>query len=120
LAFSVSNCRLPQHGRSTNYYRLSMFPIATAGRALSLHTPEHLIKASAKSATSGTGSISSLADAERAHVTAALRARNWVIGGSHGAAAQLAVPRTTLIYRMEQLGVSNGMSRARPVRDDGG
>jgi formate hydrogenlyase transcriptional activator len=48
-----------------------------------------------------------LADAERAHITATLRDTNWVVGGPHGAAAQLGVPRTTLLARMKRLGISD-------------
>lgn len=90
--------------------------ILTVGQTLSLDTTEHLTPTSAKSVASETGSITTLADAERAHITAALRAKNWVIGGPDGAAAQLGVPRTTLIYRMERLGISNGLSSGRPMR----
>jgi formate hydrogenlyase transcriptional activator len=47
-----------------------------------------------------------LEEVERAHIIQALRDANWVIGGPQGAAARLGVPRTTLIYRMEKLGIS--------------
>jgi formate hydrogenlyase transcriptional activator len=53
----------------------------------------------------------SLAEAEREHILQALRDTEWVIGGPHGAAAQLAVRRTTLLYKMRRLGIS------RPVID---
>jgi formate hydrogenlyase transcriptional activator len=46
-----------------------------------------------------------LADAERAHITRTLRETNWVLGGARGAAAQLGLPRTTLIARMQRLGI---------------
>jgi len=58
-------------------------------------------------------SIKTLADAERAHITAVLRETNWVVGGPHGAAAQLGIPRTTLIAKMERLGISSGRSPSR-------
>jgi formate hydrogenlyase transcriptional activator len=48
----------------------------------------------------------SLADAERKHILQALRETDWVIGGPHGAAAQLEVRRTTLLYKMRRLGIS--------------
>jgi len=48
----------------------------------------------------------SLAEAEREHILQALRDTEWVIGGPHGAAAQLAVRRTTLLYKMRRLGIS--------------
>ncbi len=47
-----------------------------------------------------------LADAERAHINAMLRRTNWVIGGRRGAAAKLGLPRTSLIAKMEKLGIS--------------
>jgi formate hydrogenlyase transcriptional activator len=53
-----------------------------------------------------------LADAERAHITATLQGTNWVVGGQRGAAAQLGLPRTTLIARMQRLGIS----RSAPVQ----
>jgi formate hydrogenlyase transcriptional activator len=48
-----------------------------------------------------------LADAEREHILATLRATNWVVGGWNGAAARLAISRTTLIAKMQRLGVTN-------------
>jgi len=50
--------------------------------------------------------VRTLADAERAHIAATLRETNWVIGGRAGAAARLGLPRTTLISRMQRLGIS--------------
>ncbi len=46
-----------------------------------------------------------LADAERDHILAALKQTNWVIGGPTGAAARLGMKRTTLISRMQKLGI---------------
>jgi formate hydrogenlyase transcriptional activator len=43
-----------------------------------------------------------LAELERASITEALRRANWVVGGNCGAAAQLGLPRTTLIARMRK------------------
>jgi formate hydrogenlyase transcriptional activator len=43
-----------------------------------------------------------LAELERASITEALRRANWVVGGNSGAAAQLGLPRTTLIARMRK------------------
>jgi formate hydrogenlyase transcriptional activator len=50
--------------------------------------------------------VRTLADAERAHILATLEEMNWVIGGPRGAAARLGLPRTTLIARMQKLGIS--------------
>ena len=49
-----------------------------------------------------------LADAERAHITSTLRETNGVVGGRRGAAVQLGLPRTSLLARMERLGISSG------------
>jgi formate hydrogenlyase transcriptional activator len=47
-----------------------------------------------------------LADAERAHILEVLRQVDWVIGGHRGAAVRLGLPRTTLLYRMQKLGIA--------------
>jgi formate hydrogenlyase transcriptional activator len=50
--------------------------------------------------------VRTLADAERAHIVATLRETNWVVGGPGGAAARLGLPRTSLISRMQRLGLA--------------
>ncbi len=50
--------------------------------------------------------IKTLADAERAHIFKTLRETNWVVGGRRGAAAKLGLARTTLLARMNRLGIS--------------
>jgi transcriptional regulator with GAF, ATPase, and Fis domain len=47
-----------------------------------------------------------LIDSERAVILRALEAAGWVIGGPEGAAIRLGVKRTTLIYKMQRLGIS--------------
>ena len=49
--------------------------------------------------------ISSLEDAERAHILAALERANWVIAGDRGAAAVLEINTNTLRSRMKKLGI---------------
>jgi formate hydrogenlyase transcriptional activator len=49
--------------------------------------------------------VRTMADAERAHIVATLRETNWVVGGPSGAAARLGLPRTSLIARMQRLGL---------------
>jgi len=44
--------------------------------------------------------------AEREHILRTLRDTNWVIAGPNGAAARLAMKRTTLQSRMAKLGIS--------------
>jgi formate hydrogenlyase transcriptional activator len=46
-----------------------------------------------------------LADAERAHIVETLRETNGVVGGKSGAAARLGLPRTSLIAKMQRLGL---------------
>ena len=55
-----------------------------------------------------------LATAEREHILEVLEQSNWLIGGQHGAAGRLGLPRTTLIYKMKKLGIE-----ARPLQRRG-
>lgn len=99
--------------------------VRTTGRVLSRHTTACLAAADDQpgcgpivaSPAAGPVSIKTLVDAERAHITAVLRETNWRVGGPRGAAAELGVPRTTLIGRMQRLGISKastqGLARAR-------
>jgi transcriptional regulator with GAF, ATPase, and Fis domain len=91
--------------------------LLTTGSVLSRQTTEHLspwgIALVRDHAAAEADSIRTLADAERAHITSTLRETNGVIGGPRGAAAQLGLPRTTLIARMQRLGIGNGGSRRR-------
>jgi formate hydrogenlyase transcriptional activator len=56
--------------------------------------------------TRGVGAPVSLADAERDHILGVLRETGWVLGGSNGAAARLAMKRTTLQSKMKKLGIT--------------
>jgi formate hydrogenlyase transcriptional activator len=47
-----------------------------------------------------------LEDVDREHILKTLRETHWVVGGPQGAAARLGLKRTTLIYKMEKLGIS--------------
>jgi formate hydrogenlyase transcriptional activator len=53
-----------------------------------------------------------LQDAERSHILHTLDQTEGVIGGRHGAAARLGLPRTTLISKMRRLGINRGRSSA--------
>jgi formate hydrogenlyase transcriptional activator len=81
--------------------------IMTSGTVLSPRTTELLKREATRTP------VKTLADAERVHITAKLRESNWVIGGTNGAAARLGLPRTTLIARMERLGISRDRSAGR-------
>lgn len=53
----------------------------------------------------GQQSTNSLEAAERRQIVEALRQTNWVVGGPTGAAARLGLKRTTLVYKMQKLGI---------------
>jgi formate hydrogenlyase transcriptional activator len=74
--------------------------IMTTGSVLSPQMTELMVQ------NAMSGEVRTLADAERAHITATLRETNGVVGGRSGAAARLGLPRTTLIARMQRLGIS--------------
>jgi formate hydrogenlyase transcriptional activator len=77
--------------------------IVTEGRVLSPRSSElNLLMYSTVSAP-----VQTLFDAERAHILGILKETNWTVGGRDGAAARLGVPRTTLIGRMQKLGISS-------------
>jgi len=56
------------------------------------------------------GYQTTLQDAEREHIIRALAATNWVVGGPEGAAARLGLPRTSLIGKMQRLGISRAQA----------
>jgi formate hydrogenlyase transcriptional activator len=49
--------------------------------------------------------LNSLDEAQREHIVQTLRETRWILGGPNGAAAQMGIPRTTLIYKMRRLGI---------------
>jgi formate hydrogenlyase transcriptional activator len=96
--------------------------VLTTGHVLSRHTIRSLEPAGAQPhyassvsvpAVLKTAHTRTLIDVERAHITAILQETKGIVGGPLGAAAQLGIPRTTLIARMQRLGIS--VARNRPV-----
>jgi formate hydrogenlyase transcriptional activator len=51
-----------------------------------------------------------LKDAEREHILKALAETNWVIGGPKGAAARIGLQRTTLVSKMQRLGIARAQA----------
>ena len=51
-----------------------------------------------------------LKEAEREHIVRALAATNWVLGGPKGAGARLGLARTTLIAKMQKLGITRAQA----------
>jgi formate hydrogenlyase transcriptional activator len=75
--------------------------VATTGRTLQTPNADRRIHRPASSGRT-------LAQVERDHIVATLQAANWVLGGWDGAAARLGLSRTTLISRMQRLGIAAG------------
>ena len=55
-----------------------------------------------------------LKDSERVLILRTLESVGWVIGGPKGAAAQLGLKRTTLIHKMQKLGISRSSPQSSP------
>jgi formate hydrogenlyase transcriptional activator len=68
---------------------------------------------------SAANTVRTLADAERAHIVETLRETNGVVGGRSGAAARLGLPRTTLLARMQRLGLMPQSERHETVPPNG-
>ena len=64
----------------------------------------------AKTASAGGESPITLKDMEREHILHALAATNWVLGGPKGAGARLGLARTTLIAKMQKLGITRAIA----------
>jgi formate hydrogenlyase transcriptional activator len=85
---------------------LSVSPASRGEGATSSATP--LLSGQEGGARSGNGSSDdpvTLANAEREHILSVLRQTRWVLGGPNGAAARLAIKRTTLQSKMKKLGI---------------
>jgi formate hydrogenlyase transcriptional activator len=54
--------------------------------------------------------VNVLEQKEREQIVRALDESNWVVGGRNGAAARLGLKRTSLVYRMQKLGISRADS----------
>jgi formate hydrogenlyase transcriptional activator len=54
--------------------------------------------------------LTGLEEVERDHILRALDASNWVVGGRNGAAERLGMKRTSLVYKMQKLGISRSVS----------
>ena len=75
--------------------------IATVGRTLQMPNAERRVH---RPASSG----QTLAEVERDHIVTTLQRTSGVLGGWDGAAARLGLSRTTLISRMQRLGIPAG------------
>jgi formate hydrogenlyase transcriptional activator len=66
-----------------------------------------------RTAAAAPASLTTLEDAERSHILKALSESNGVVGGRNGAAQRLGLKRTTLIYKMQKLGIMPQAESAR-------
>jgi transcriptional regulator with GAF, ATPase, and Fis domain len=64
-------------------------------------------------------STRTLAQVEREHIMTTLTEANWIIGGWNGAAARLGLSRTTLIARMQRLGITRQQENPTSARSTG-
>jgi formate hydrogenlyase transcriptional activator len=64
--------------------------------------------------------LSGLAEVERDHIVRALEASDWVVGGRNGAAARLGMKRTSLVYRMQKLGINRRQAPSGESPREGG
>jgi formate hydrogenlyase transcriptional activator len=78
--------------------------ILSPGTALHINLGD--LKTAGAQAELPPGGAVTLADAERDHIIGVLRETGWVLGGPNGAAARLAMKRTTLQSKMKKLGIS--------------
>jgi formate hydrogenlyase transcriptional activator len=83
--------------------------VATPGRTLQMPNADRRVHRPAPSART-------LAQVERDHIMATLEATSWVLGGWDGAAARLGLSRTTLISRMQRLGIAGGSGLRKSAR----
>ena len=77
------------------------------------------VGATLSSTASATAAIASpapttLKDSERILILRTLESVRWVIGGPKGAAAKLGLKRTTLIHKMQKLGISRASHQSSP------
>ena len=87
--------------------------ILTAGEELAAPLAELQVPQAVPVSSARNGDLS-LRDAEREHILMALRQARWVVGGPGGAAVKLGLKRTTLLYRMEKLGISRQQVSDKP------
>jgi transcriptional regulator with GAF, ATPase, and Fis domain len=86
--------------------------ILSTGVVLSGSPPEPAIATQDGSMWAKAATPVTLEEVQRSHILQTLLRTGRVIGGRYGAAAQLGLRRTTLIYRMKRLGINLG---PRPV-----
>jgi formate hydrogenlyase transcriptional activator len=77
------------------------------------------LRSSAPETTTWSVARSTLAEVERGMILRVLENRNWKIGGATGAASELGLKRTTLIYKMKKLGISRSTEEKQALPESG-
>jgi formate hydrogenlyase transcriptional activator len=83
--------------------------ILTSGKVLRLQISDVQV--------SGSATPDTLEDVEREHILQILRETNGVVGGRRGAAVRLGLPRTTLMSKMDRLGILRDPEHSRLDRE---
>ena len=78
--------------------------------------PNPLPVAETSSVTTSPPASTTLKDSERVLILRTLESVGWVIGGPKGAATKLGLKRTTLIHKMQKLGISRSSHQRSPDR----
>ena len=76
----------------------------------SLDELKHSVEMNGTVKASTDNNRTTLKDIEREHIIQALAATNWILGGPKGAGARLGLARTTLIAKMEKLGITRAQA----------
>jgi formate hydrogenlyase transcriptional activator len=69
----------------------------------------------AVASAASTAPVTTLKDSERTLIQRTLESVGWVIGGPRGAATKLGLKRTTLIHKMQKLGISRPLQSGQDV-----
>jgi formate hydrogenlyase transcriptional activator len=74
----------------------------------------NLLPARAGLTSTPSPALTTLKDSQRILILRTLESVGWVIGGAKGAATKLGLKRTTLIHKMQKLGISRSSHQASP------
>jgi len=75
----------------------------------------HRVAAALTTTASATSDATTLRDSEHALILRTLEGVGWIIGGPKGAAQRLGLKRTTLIHKMQKLGISRPVPQTAPM-----
>jgi formate hydrogenlyase transcriptional activator len=90
--------------------------IISPGKVLNAPLAEldHSNRSPVVAAPGASARATTLEECARDHILHALSETRWIVGGSNGAAALLGVKRTTLIWKMQKLGIARKVRPSEP------